>query len=362
MSTIIKRKTEIYPTLADRIDIFSWTIENFSSTCPKNVGEKIASPLFMSGNDPGCSELEKYSWCLNFYPNFNNSSAAFQLSSSRLDGNSSFTEPSTHPTGIAIVDKDFKDIFEIKQHQLSDSASPGSMGGGWNYFIITETDLLELIENNPSRWLSNDALTIIIKIKTVQKNLASYTIDDAPKEEPKSQLISGLLSCLENEKFSDVILEVDDEEIKAHKMMLSIKSPVFSAMFDHESMKESEDNRVIIEDFDADIVNQMLEYIYTEKPPSNIDNCAHDLLGAAHKYQIDELFLMCEINIMAKMTAESVIDTLFVANLYDAEKLKNKAIEFIKQNLSIIDSADFKNLELLNAKLAFEVLRQLIPR
>ncbi|XP_044005619.1 TD and POZ domain-containing protein 3-like [Aphidius gifuensis] len=324
MSTIIREKTETRKT-----EVFLWTIEHFSELHFTQV-KKIVSPLFESETRfaPACMDssagLQTFSWNLEFIPNFFGNSA-FGFYPIRKEKIVSDTKPFTHtPTEIAVVNEDLENIFTIKQDQLNDCrVSPPLKGGGWSYFINVGQNLLKTAQQHPSRWLPNDALTIRIKIETVQKNLAPHTIDDAPKEEPKSQLISGLLSCLENEKFSDVILEVDGKEIKAHKMMLSIKSPVFSAMFNHESMKESKDNRVIIEDTDADVIKQMLEYIYTEKTPSNIDNCVHDLVGVAHK-------------------------------------LKNKAVEFVEQNVSIIESAAFKNLEIQNANLAFEILRQLI--
>ncbi|XP_044020999.1 speckle-type POZ protein-like [Aphidius gifuensis] len=168
-------------------------------------------------------------------------------------------------------------------------------------------------------WLTNDVLTISIKVVTEQKKLP-------PKI--NRPLISGLLSYLENKKFSDIISEVDGKEFKAHKMILSLKSPVFSAMFDHESMKESRDNRVVINDIDVDVVKQMLEYIYTEKTPSKINDCVQDLLGAANKYQIDDLKEICENNIMGKITVANAVDTLVVADRYDTKELKNKESQY----------------------------------
>ncbi|XP_044021012.1 speckle-type POZ protein-like [Aphidius gifuensis] len=224
-----------------------------------------------------------------------------------------------------------------------------------SYNVCSKIDinLFEVVKLDPTSWLPNDVLTISIKVVRVLKSLPTKINHPS---------ISGLSSYLENERFSDIILEVDGKEFKAHKMILSLKSPVFSAMFDYESMKESRDNRVVIKDIDADVVKQMLEYIYTGKTPSKINDCVHDLIGAAVKYQINDLKDICENHLMENITVANAVDTLIVADRYDTKELKTEVVEFIKQNVSIIDSAVFKDLESKNANLAIEVFRKLIPQ
>lgn len=63
--------------------------------------------------------------------------------------------------------------------------------------------------------------------------------------------------------------------------MLSARSPVFQAMFEHE-MEERKHNRVDITDVDHEVLREMLRFIYTGKA-SNLEKMADDLLAAADK-------------------------------------------------------------------------------
>jgi hypothetical protein len=50
-------------------------------------------------------------------------------------------------------------------------------------------------------------------------------------------------------------------KFKVHKVVLAIRSTVFSAMFKTKGMKESKNNEMTIEDFGVDAVQEFLEYL-----------------------------------------------------------------------------------------------------
>ncbi|XP_044015086.1 speckle-type POZ protein-like [Aphidius gifuensis] len=333
MSTITKQSTKICQGLDTRIDIYLWKIENFTQHPETN----IMSPAFgPKPSDALCAltfscYLNTTTFTLDHFKNKQECSLQTSFEIAIININSS--------KNIQTTEKNIhlcKNVNELL----------------YNVSVKIDINLFKVVKSDPSSWLPNDVLTISIKVVRVLKSLPTKINHPS---------ISGLPSYLENERFSDIILEVDGKEFKAHKMILSLKSPVFSAMFDHESMKESRDNRVVIKDIDADVVKQMLEYIYTGKTPSKINDCVHDLIGAADKYHIDDLREICENNLMEKLTVDNAVHTLIVADRYDAKELKTKVVEFIKQNVSIIDSADFEALKSNNANLAIEILRKLIP-
>ncbi|XP_044021024.1 speckle-type POZ protein-like [Aphidius gifuensis] len=336
MSTLTKQSTEICPGPNNRVDTYLWKIKNFYSICSKNTDRTIKPSSFGPKLSDGL-------WGISF-------SCYLNTTTFKLDHFINKKEGSLQTSfDITVINKNSSKNIQTTEKNINLC----KMEDKSSYFCsVLDINLLEIVRLSPSSWLTDDVLTILIKLVTVHESLPTKN---------NHQLISGLLSCLQNEKFSDIVLEVDGKELKAHKMILSIKSPVFSAMFDHESMKESRDNRVVIKDIDVDVVKQMMEYIYTGKTPSKIDDCVHDLIGAAVKYQIDDLREICENNLMERMTVDNAVDTLIVADRYDAKELKNKVVEFIKQNVSIVDSADFKDLESKNAHLAIEILHKLIP-
>lgn len=179
---------------------------------------------------------------------------------------------------------------------------------------------------------------------------------------PECRLPDDLGLLFENQKFSDVTLTVCGREFQAHKAILAGKSffkiyqlyfyivinisfkkmndelilihvtltarsPVFSAMFEHE-MEERKQNRVDITDVDHEVLREMLRFIYTGKA-ANLEKMADDLLAAADKYALERLKVMCEEALCTSLAIENAADILILADLHSADQLKAQAIDFI---------------------------------
>ena len=93
-----------------------------------------------------------------------------------------------------------------------------------------------------------------------------------------SQYLEQLYKCGQS---SDVMLMVGGSELRAHKLILATRSPVFAAMFRHE-YKEKVDSAVDVKDVELDVFQEMLKYIYTGEV-SSLDKHASELLIAAEK-------------------------------------------------------------------------------
>ena len=57
----------------------------------------------------------------------------------------------------------------------------------------------------------------------------------------------------------------DGEEFKVHSSILTMRSPVFAAMFAEGSFKESQEKKVYIEDFDGQVIGAFIDYLYGRK-------------------------------------------------------------------------------------------------
>ena len=82
-------------------------------------------------------------------------------------------------------------------------------------------------------------------------------------------------------KLSDVTLLVGDIELKAHKAILSTRSPVFAAMFEHDC-KEKHESQVTISDVHVDVLKELLLFIYTGNVV-NMKKFPGELLAAVDK-------------------------------------------------------------------------------
>merc|ERR1712029_547902 len=90
---------------------------------------------------------------------------------------------------------------------------------------------------------------------------------------------------------SDVKIKTKSQVLDCHKFMLSLRSDVFKAMFNHEP-KEWQENELVIKDFEDVTVSKMIDFIYD----GHIENYADDLLlQIADKYDIKLLKQRCEM-------------------------------------------------------------------
>ena len=92
---------------------------------------------------------------------------------------------------------------------------------------------------------------------------------------------------LDDMKYTDLILEVDGSTFHCHKFMLARKSDVFDAMFSHD-FSEKHNNKVVIEDLEAEAVLEMLRFIYLGKV-LQMERVNKSVLFAADKYNIVDL-------------------------------------------------------------------------
>lgn len=144
--------------------------------------------------------------------------------------------------------------------------------------------------------------------------------------------------------FSDVTLTAGVKPVnnfKVHKLILSIHSPVFKAMFAGE-MKESKSSTIAMQ-FPATGVKAMLAYMYNPyvSPQFLETNPAVELLHIANFYGVDSLVSICEHHMITILNVNNAMASLKTADKYNREKLKLAAMTFIVENTgTLMASAD----------------------
>lgn len=86
--------------------------------------------------------------------------------------------------------------------------------------------------------------------------------------------------------FSDIILHtaLDGRDFLAHRNILCSRSKVFAAMFANEDFLESKEKKVEIPDISGEVMEALLDYVYTANI-TNIGPLVGELLEAADKVQ-----------------------------------------------------------------------------
>ena len=93
-------------------------------------------------------------------------------------------------------------------------------------------------------------------------------------------------------KYTDVEFLVGDQSFAAHRFILSVRSPVFAAMF-NSGMAEAKTGRVRInDDIDPKIFRSFLEFLYVGDLRSFKGK--EQLFALADKYEVETLMALCK--------------------------------------------------------------------
>ena len=92
---------------------------------------------------------------------------------------------------------------------------------------------------------------------------------------------------------SDICFIIDGHELRAHKLILSARSPVFTAMINKAEAEDDLMNGVEIKNMSFTTFRDLIYFIYTDQVFLTERN-ANSLLAAAQEYSIPLLIKKCE--------------------------------------------------------------------
>ena len=209
--------------------------------------------------------------------------------------------------------------------------------------------LREQLMSNPQVYF-NDSLTFLIEAEICLPDSNKVCVvenEDAAEEalHAEDDLISGEITArlqadysglLKSGQHSDVVIKVGGETIPCHKAVLAARSPVFSAMFQH-NMAEARSHEVDIPDLAPSTVHLMLDYIYSGAFKHN--STTEELLPAADKYELTQLKTACELSLGRNINLTNCVDLLILADTHSAAQLQRSCLQFTVDNLAKIMSS-----------------------
>lgn len=119
----------------------------------------------------------------------------------------------------------------------------------------------------------------------------------------------------------DILLCVDNKEIRAHRVLLAAVSSYFRAMF-LGKLAESNQNRVVLDDFDAAAIESIVQYAYTGRVEINEFN-VQSILYASDLLQIDKVkqacceFLLKALDVCNCLGIRALAETLSCHELFE---------------------------------------------
>ncbi|KAL9695382.1 hypothetical protein quinque_014667 [Culex quinquefasciatus] len=187
--------------------------------------------------------------------------------------------------------------------------------------------------NNFSVWLENiEGKQCSPQFPAEHSAIVYEKMVKTPKPLPSS-LAKDLKTLVGGDKFSDVTILVAGQRFPAHKCILSARSSVFSAMFEH-PMQETIENCVSIDDVEPPVIEALLGFIYTDELTS-LETMAHALYKAADKYDVPTLKSICRCHILEKLSSETVAETLMLADLYGDLEMKKHVLQFLSVSVVV---------------------------
>ncbi|XP_055356310.1 BTB/POZ domain-containing protein 6-B-like [Paramacrobiotus metropolitanus] len=173
---------------------------------------------------------------------------------------------------------------------------------------------------------------------------ASRTV--TPQDDPASSVLGCLKETLSSGEFSDMQFALGRQFgpvkiFQAHKYILSMRSPVFRAMF-FGSLPESCDGPIEIADFIPDAFANLLSYMYTDKAENlSADNVFHTM-NSADKYDFAPLIQVCLEMIYSQLNVDNCLSALEQALHWHADGIVEKCLNLLdEESLAILQSPTF---------------------
>ena len=105
----------------------------------------------------------------------------------------------------------------------------------------------------------DDVLIIVVEISVLE---TFYEI----KKKQCLQMMEDLGKAFDEKNSFDVTVNCGDASFECNKFMLTARSPVFKAMFQHDT-KENQTNVVNLKDIEPRVLEEMMLYIHTGDAP-----------------------------------------------------------------------------------------------
>ena len=202
--------------------------------------------------------------------------------------------------------------------------------------------------------LAEGSLNICVKFSIFHPSKATLSepIEFADSDEKFRQALRHLRT---DNVLSDFTIECSSKKFPCHKAILANRSDVFARVFSSQDWIENKRNLFKINDHDPAIVEQMLEFVYTNKIP-DASECSIELLLIADQFNLKDLVHLCESDISKTLSVDNAVKILNVADkVPEASRLQQLVLQFVAENiLAVVGTEDWKNvidpdLELLKA-------------
>ncbi|XP_063543803.1 uncharacterized protein LOC134752142 [Cydia strobilella] len=162
---------------------------------------------------------------------------------------------------------------------------------------------------------------------------------------------------LQSGLWSDCSFLVGSEVVPGHKLMLSLASPVFEAMF-YGTIAETNNQLIPVTDIQPKAFKALLEYIYTDKLNVSCVVNACGLYYGAKKYMLPHLMKKCLLYILSSLSPNNVCCVYEFTKVFEVHGLLKTCKQMIQVNASeVLKNSNFEEVELSTVLEVFSMER-----
>lgn len=157
-------------------------------------------------------------------------------------------------------------------------------------------------------------------------------------------LQDGLKELLNENKLIDCVLKVGDRSIPCHRLIMAACSPYFRELFFAADGKEVGQKEVVLENLDANMMEVIVNYMYSAEIDINDDN-VRDILTVANRFQIPSVFTVCVNYLQKKLSKNNCLAIYRLALMLNCARLAIAARDYIADRFeAIAKGEDFLEL------------------
>lgn len=157
-------------------------------------------------------------------------------------------------------------------------------------------------------------------------------------------LQDGLKELLNENKLIDCILKVGDRSIPCHRLIMAACSPYFRELYFAEDGKEGDRKEVVLEDLDPNVMEVIVNYMYSAEIDINDDN-VQDILSVANRFQIPSVFTVCVNYLQKKLSKRNCLAIYRLGLMLNCVRLAVSARDYIADRFeTIAKDEDFLEL------------------
>jgi len=156
-------------------------------------------------------------------------------------------------------------------------------------------------------------------------------------------------------EFCDITLEVEEQQVFCHKILLSARCPYFKTMF-ASGLKEAQQSLIQLQNCaQFNLLTAILEFIYTDDVENITEDIVIDLLSTSHSFELRRLKSIVENVCGYSLDVDNVGCLLDIAVMYSCDTLNRACMFFILRDYNkVIGTEAWKNM----SEQALEVVKK----